>query len=248
MPPKNIQQRIGLHKQGTPPYYGKQQRVNVTNPSLLASQQEMLNQEPKQPLQNPGVILPQDCTQAFGPFSGNPHVPGPAGAAFMESRRPRFSGQVGRLGVLPSPRKVFPSSYVIQNLPRTEGSTGMGAGIPRVAVRPQIPCTLVQQPPEIPMGRGTGGRGTIAGNKRTVLARIGSSELDWGQRVLNKVRIVNQAPDVVRTFSSLLLSLSRFQVMLMCHFLVVCFIEFYIYCYGNGPYWTTKYRISSDPP
>ena len=22
----------------------------------------------------------------------------------------------------------------------------------------------------------------------------------------------------------------------------------YIYCYGNGPYWTTKYRISSDPP
>ena len=20
------------------------------------------------------------------------------------------------------------------------------------------------------------------------------------------------------------------------------------YCYGNGPYWTTKYRISSDPP
>ena len=21
-----------------------------------------------------------------------------------------------------------------------------------------------------------------------------------------------------------------------------------IYCYGNGPYWTTKYRISSDPP
>ena len=24
--------------------------------------------------------------------------------------------------------------------------------------------------------------------------------------------------------------------------------ELYIYCYGNSPHWTTKYRISSDPP
>ena len=26
------------------------------------------------------------------------------------------------------------------------------------------------------------------------------------------------------------------------------YIYGYLYCYGNGPYWTTKYRISSDPP
>ena len=30
--------------------------------------------------------------------------------------------------------------------------------------------------------------------------------------------------------------------------LMYCVYTHTIYCYGNGPYWTTKYRISSDPP